>query len=107
MSRDYNTDSRGNGFSIEVRRAVWAKSQLAPGNVDGSVRVDVCGAHMNWSDYGQVIERGFGWEIDHINPVANGGSDDLSNLQALQWQNNRQKGDSTGQNYCKISYGGA
>ena len=34
-----------------------------------------------------------GWEIDHIKPVARGGSDDLSNLQPLYWETNRNKGD--------------
>jgi 5-methylcytosine-specific restriction endonuclease McrA len=38
-------------------------------------------------------EGNHGWEIDHINPTANGGSDDLSNLQPLWWKNNRRKSD--------------
>ena len=27
----------------------------------------------------------YGWEIDHIKPVARGGTDNLNNLQALYW----------------------
>jgi 5-methylcytosine-specific restriction endonuclease McrA len=47
---------------------------------------------MRWEHYGQ--QTSFGWEVDHIRAVANGGSDDLDNLQPLQWENNRKKGDS-------------
>ena len=34
-----------------------------------------------------------GWEIGYINPIEKGGTDDVSNLQPLQWQNNRRNGD--------------
>ena len=44
---------------------------------------------MAWQSYGDC-ESPYGWEIDHINP--NGG-DGIGNLQPLQWQNNRAKGD--------------
>ena len=32
-------------------------------------------------------------EIDHINPVANGGDDNYNNLQPLNWKNNAAKSD--------------
>ncbi|MFN7825163.1 MAG: HNH endonuclease signature motif containing protein [Pseudobdellovibrionaceae bacterium] len=56
---------------------------------------------MKFSDYGNT-ESDFGWEIDHINPVSNRGGDDISNLQPLQWKNNRQKSDSTSFWTCAV-----
>ncbi len=35
----------------------------------------------------------YGWEIDHKNPQSKGGTDHGKNLQALQWEANRKKGD--------------
>jgi hypothetical protein len=56
-------------------------------------RKDACGAWIEWPKYGETTNGGTGWEIDQVKPVAKGGTDDLSNLQPLQWENNRHKGD--------------
>ena len=47
---------------------------------------------MNFPEHGNRDSE-YGWEIDHIEPVALGGGDELTNLQPLNWQNNVKKGD--------------
>ena len=93
MARKFNTKRDGTAWSEETKRAVWAKGRLYSSNDDpNKFRKDICGTGMFYSDYGNRNDK-WGWEIDHINPVANGGGDELSNLQPLQWENNASKGD--------------
>jgi hypothetical protein len=73
--------------SAKVVLAVWQKGRIVQGYDPASWRQDVCATWMNFAQYGYVHSN-YGWEIGHIEP--NGG-DDLSNLQPLQWQNNRAK----------------
>lgn len=93
MARNFSTNSQGRTFSQDEVEAVWEKGTVVPGNDSNNLRKDDCGAWIQKSQYGKTEQNGYGWEIDHIVPIAKGGTDVLSNLQPLQWQNNRHKGD--------------
>lgn len=97
----YNTTIRNNSFSEQEIQAVWEKGAIVPGYNSKWVRRDKCGALMEREVYGDVKSK-FGWEIDHVLPKSKGGSDSLSNLQPLQWENNRHKSDNYPTWYCKV-----
>jgi hypothetical protein len=99
----YGTKRTGVSFSAAEKLAVWSKGRNAPGRSPSEWRLDVCGALMQYSKYGDTTKGGTGWEIDHIYPSAHGGGDELSNLQPLQWENNRAKGDAIGNWRCAVS----
>lgn len=98
MARNPNTNASGQAFDEETIEAVWQKGVAE--RVYFSFRKDVCGASMQRNRYGKTEQ--WGWEIDHIKPVAKGGKDDLANLQPLQWENNRHKGDNYPRWDCKV-----
>jgi len=81
---------------------VWNKATMVPGYDPMMYRKDTCGAWMQRDKHGETTVGGYGWEVDHILPVNKGGSDVLENLQPLQWQNNRRKGDDYPKWYCEI-----
>jgi hypothetical protein len=91
MARKANTTRAGGSFDNSMIRAVWNKGRVIDGYDPRIWRRDCCGRAIKLDQYGQTTE--YGWEIDHIRPVAKQGTDDLSNLQPLYWETNRTKGD--------------
>jgi len=103
--RRSNTNRAGGAFDERAISAVWNRARIVPGVDPNNRRMDACGAWIDRSLYGQTNHNGNGWEVDHIVPVSRGGTDDLSNLQPLQWQNNREKGDQypiSPSDYCAV-----
>lgn len=92
MARTRNTDIAGKPFGNATVGQVWEKGRKIDGYDPKVWRYDVQGKPMKFSDYGNTNSK-HGWEVDHKKPVAKGGSDDLANLQPLQWENNRDKSD--------------
>ena len=74
---------------------VWRKGVfISDKNKDGELkwspnewRRDHMGNPIRHDDYGDR-DSDYGWEIDHIVPVAKGGSDAIDNLRPLQWAAN-------------------
>lgn len=74
-------------FTEEIIQKVWEKGEVVPNNDKNNWRKDQCGAWIGRKQYGNRNSN-YGWEIDHITPVSDGGTDELSNLRPMQWQNN-------------------
>lgn len=87
-------------YSDEIIQKVWEKARIVPNNDSNKWRKDECGAWIARDEYGNRNSQ-YGWEIDHISP---GGSDSVSNLRPLQWQNNVDKRD--GRLKCNITASG-
>src|SRR5690242_7833302 len=90
--RDRNTLSSGQPFSTTTILQVWSKAKIIIGLPANEWRYDTCEKPIKLIEHGNT-NFPYGWEIDHIRPVARGGLDKLANLQPLQWETNRAKRD--------------
>ena len=72
------------------REIAWDKASPIRRRNPNLWRKDPQGNRIYKPAYG--TEGQYGWEVDHKTPKAKGGTDDPRNLQALQWEANREKG---------------
>ena len=87
-------------ITSDLKLAVWQKARVVEGFNPDMFRKDACGAWISWDKYG-IKDTLYGWEIDHICPVAMleqlGYSEELiwhiDNLRAVQCDNNKSKSD--------------
>lgn len=83
-------DASRKSFSEDEIQIVWHKTKIINEEYEDIYRKDYAGAWIKRHEYGNT-DSSLGWEIDHREPVAKGGTDDLGNLDPLQWNNNRTK----------------
>ena len=65
-------------YMEELVQKVWTKAFAVINQDSTHFRKDRCGAWIVFEAYGDRNSE-YGWEIDHIIPKANGGTDDLDN----------------------------
>ena len=90
-------------FSDDMIQQVWEKGTVVQGNNSNHWRKDACNAWIGRNFYGNRQAQ-YGWEIDHITPSSQDGSDALSNLRPLQWENNASTQD--GRLTCPVTASG-
>jgi hypothetical protein len=74
-----------------LKDQVWAKGRAIPNYSSAEWRWDDNGAVLRYAEYGNRSSK-YGWEIDHILPVALGGGDHISNLRPLHCVTNSTAG---------------
>lgn len=78
-------------YSDDIVWKVWGKAIVVSANDAVFWRMDPFGAWILRSQYG--IKSDYGWVIDLITPLSEGGTNDLSNLCPMHWQNIKRKVD--------------
>ena len=68
----------------------WEKAIPIKGQNPNVYRKDAYGNTIRKASHG--TQGNYGWELDHKNPLAKGGSDTPGNIQPLHWEENRKKG---------------
>lgn len=90
MGRKRGADAGGRKFPDERIDQVWEKGNKIRGEDPDIYRRDAADNIIYKPSYGK--DSDMGWQVDHKNPVDKGGTDNLRNLQPLQSEENKEKG---------------
>lgn len=74
-----------------IIQKVWEKASIVDGQDSNLLRKDYAGAWIKRGDYNKFST--YGWQIDHLMPQSQGGTNEIDNLVPLHWRNNKSKGD--------------
>lgn len=74
-------------YTKSEKRAVWRKGRIMSDMKASKWRMDAFGNLIRFDDYGNR-DSFFGWEVDHIVRVSDGGTNIIFNLRPLQWKAN-------------------
>ena len=77
-------------YTDEQLLEIWYKGHILPTHNPKDYRRDDFGNTICFTKYGKT-DLDYGWEVDHIRPVSEGGSDHIDNLRPLQWEANRNR----------------
>ena len=80
-------DLRSDSPEVRLIAAVWDKGASIPRVNQNVERLDSLGNRILYLEYANR-DSDFGWEMHHVVPAAEGGPDDLSNLEPLYWKDN-------------------
>ncbi len=81
-------------FSEETIWQVWGKGSVIGANDPVLWRMDMCGAWI-YRSYYEKKDSEYGWEIAHIKPLSEGGTNKISNLIPIHCGNATRKKDGT------------
>lgn len=85
-------DNKINQYIVQRGEAIWSHRDQRRKPVSGSVRYNVLKAAKGRCELCGVSKDARALDVDHIIPKSTGGSDDLTNYQALCWKCNSNKG---------------
>jgi hypothetical protein len=77
-------------FTNAKLEKIWQKGTSVRGKNPNLYRKDIYGNVMYKPSYGLNSEMG--WQVDHSKPQSKGGTDHLNNLQPMNSQANKEKG---------------